>query len=316
MAGALRVESPAPASRRHAAGLRARLHDDVNLVADGAQNSGVWRSVTGSVRRSPPASVHVLWTSDRGAVSSPTHGPPKGQPVPVDMSTPTSRRGLAQRVVQHRHPLRRQIWDEAVFRAANAVDGRNLDAADSGGRERLQLRNERTPLDRAAHHHRVQGLVSGGNRRPSARPLSCCALVSVNSMKAGAATSRSKTPASRDAHALAEFNGFIDVKDSQARCWRRVRAVCASHRRSDDSIVPADHAPAPGSRRRRPVGEQHLLRTRVQRVRRVSCTLDLAATTSVPCWTMKTQMRIQVSLTELWPQPATMLRATGGTGDW
>ena len=53
-----------------------------------ARTSGVCRSLTGSARRSPAASVQVLCTSDLGAVSSPTQGPPNGHPVPVAMSTP------------------------------------------------------------------------------------------------------------------------------------------------------------------------------------------------------------------------------------
>ncbi len=113
---------------------------------------------------------------DRGAVSSPTHGPPNGQPVPVAMSTPIFKRAASRSVWSSiaihcgdRYGMKR------VFRAANAVDWRDLDAADSGRRERLQLRAERPRLDRTALPPPPgpwPGL--GGNRRPSAHLVLLC----------------------------------------------------------------------------------------------------------------------------------------------
>ena len=196
-----------------------------------ARTSGVWRSVTSSVRRSPPVSVQVLWTSDRGAVSSPTHGPPNGHPVPVAMSTPNFKRAASRSVCSSiaihcgdRYGMKR------CFRAANAVDWRDLDAADSGRRERLQLRAERRSIDRAALPPPPRprpGL--GGNRRPSAHLVLLCRRAR-QAHEGWRNHEQKQAPASRMRTRPAEFKDVIDVNDSQARCClRRVRAgLCSS----------------------------------------------------------------------------------------
>src|SRR6478609_6031169 len=85
-----------------------------------------------SVNFWPEATVKVLTTTDALPSRSVTSGPPpKHQPVPVVMSTPRSSR-FAHGVVQHLHPLGREIRDVSGFPTFRAVDGDDMNAAITG----------------------------------------------------------------------------------------------------------------------------------------------------------------------------------------
>ena len=204
--------------------------DDVNLVADGAdercltQRDGLGQTLAAGER---PRFVDER--PRRRVVTDPrsTEWPARsGRHVHAQLQAGR----LAQRVVEHRHPPRRQIRDEAVFRAANAVDWRDLDAADSGRRERLQLRAEGTLLDRAALPPPPRprpGL--GGNRRPSAHLVLLCRRV--RQVHEGWRGDEHKQGAGEPGWTrLAEFEDVIDVNDSQTRCCcRQCHALSKGH---------------------------------------------------------------------------------------
>ena len=143
----------------------------MDLVADGADERRLpKRDRLGEPFAAGERPCPVHERSRRGVVADPRSAErPPGAGGHVDAHLQSRR--LAQRVVQHRHPLRRQVLDEAIFSAAHAVDRRHLDAADPGRRQRLELGRQRarsTALP--CHHHRVHGFVSaviaGQSRSP------------------------------------------------------------------------------------------------------------------------------------------------------
>ena len=74
--------------------------------------------------------------------------------------------GFAGGVVEHLHPFRRQIVNEAVLVAVSAVNGADFDAAHAGLLEHLKLAGEVGLVHRAAHpppaRPRLGGLRRGG----------------------------------------------------------------------------------------------------------------------------------------------------------
>ncbi len=90
---------------------------------------------------------------------------PAGSGRHVDADPEATR--LASGVLQHRHPLRRKKFYVARFLALRSVDRGDLHAADSGGREFLQLRRQAGAVHRAARPPPARpGLVLPGYLRP------------------------------------------------------------------------------------------------------------------------------------------------------
>ena len=96
---------------------------------------------------------------------------PAGAGGHVDSESETP--GFARGVAEHLHPLRRQKIEVARLAAERAVDGRDLDAADTRSGDGLELRRDVLAIDRASRPPPASpGLCGLRSRRPrpKARP--------------------------------------------------------------------------------------------------------------------------------------------------